>query len=112
MGRAKGLTTERCHKRRIVIANQVRNGQTAAEVAQMHGVGLNLVYQACSIHKARLPRSVQSIRGAFRIVRLLDPPNRTRETIATLCGVNVNWVSQIDVWAVEAGILLPRKDRG
>ena len=111
MGRTKGLTTEECRNRRVVMADQVRNGKTVGEVARIHGVAPNSVYMACGVHKSLLPRSVQCIQRAFRIVRLLDPPNRTQDETALLCDVSAGWVRRIELLAVEAGILCPEEDR-
>lgn len=109
MGKTKGLTNEECHNRRAIMAEQVRQGKSVAEVARIHKVALACVYGACSIQGILPPKRV-SIQRAFRVLRFLYE-QKTLNGIAHSCHLSYNQVKRIAGWAASAGLWSPKKKK-
>lgn len=101
------MTHEERMERRAQLAEQVRKGKNAKEVAKAHGVSYGLVQAACAEHGVDLTdRGSGSVKHwtCYEILAHLFDPKVTMVSIAADMRVSHTRVSEVYKQAMQAGV--------
>lgn len=103
------MTHEESHRRRVKLAQAVKDGDTPSEVATAHSVTPSVVYTACHEHGVNWEDGRSRDTGhtnisLFAVLAKLRAGKSLRKTASEL-GITFQRVSQIKHEAIEHGVL-------